>query len=251
MGMTDPQLLSFDTLTQPNDSACGPTCLHAVYRYYADRITLGEVLETTERLEDGGTLAVLLGCHALRRGYRATIYTYNLQVFDPSWFTLGGIDVCSKLLAQAEHKKGSRLQVATRAYVEFLQGGGTVRLEDLTPNLIRRYLKRSIPIITGLSSTYLYRSKRELGVGSVLEFDDVLGVPMGHFVVLCGYDRAERLVQVADPWGQAAVAQAGKYWVGIDRLINSILLGIITYDANLLIIEKARKPGESLGYKEP
>ena len=32
------------------------------------------------------TLAVLLGCHALRRGYEATIYTFNLQVFDPTWF---------------------------------------------------------------------------------------------------------------------------------------------------------------------
>jgi len=34
----------------------------------------------------GGTLAVNLANHALRRGYRALIVTYNLTVFDPSWF---------------------------------------------------------------------------------------------------------------------------------------------------------------------
>lgn len=40
----------------------------------------------TPELEDGGTLAVLLGTQAIRRGYHAKIFTYNLRVFDPSWF---------------------------------------------------------------------------------------------------------------------------------------------------------------------
>jgi hypothetical protein len=31
------------------------------------------------------------------------------------------------------------------------------------------------------------------------------------------------------------------YQVGIHRLINAILLGIVTYDANILIIEPSRK----------
>ena len=65
---------------------CGPTCLQAVYRYFGDDLPLEQVVAETPSLAEGGTLAVLLGCHALRRGYQATIYTFNLDVFDPSWF---------------------------------------------------------------------------------------------------------------------------------------------------------------------
>src|SRR6185369_13364802 len=72
--------LRLEILPQPDDITCGPTCLHAVYRYFGDVIGLDQVIEEVPQLETGGTLAVLLGCHALRRGYDATIYTYNLQV---------------------------------------------------------------------------------------------------------------------------------------------------------------------------
>jgi hypothetical protein len=231
--------LNVEILTQPDDVTCGPTCLHAVYRYFGDDVGLDEVIASTRRLESGGTLAVLLACAALRRGYLATIYTYNLHVFDPSWFVKLS-DVREKLVQQAEHKQGERLSVATEAYVEFLALGGRLRFEDLTSSLIRRYLKRNVPILTGLSATYLYRSPREVG-GSKMEFDDVRGSPQGHFVVLCGYNKDERLVRVADPWGLAGEPRSSSYWVSMDRLTNSILLGVITYDANLLILEPREK----------
>ena len=73
-------------LTQPDDSTCGPTSLHAVYQYFDDDISLDQVIKEVSFLEEGGTLAVMLGCHALKRGYKVKIYTYNLHVFDPTWF---------------------------------------------------------------------------------------------------------------------------------------------------------------------
>ncbi len=94
---------------------------------------------------------------------------------------------------------------------------------------------RGQPIITGLSATYLYRTAREYGPGD--EYDDVRGEPSGHFVLLCGYDRPKRTVLVADPLLENPISPDLYYEVGIDRLVGSILLGILTYDANLLIIE--------------
>ena len=67
-------------------------------------------------------------------------------------------------------------------------------MEDLTSELIRRFLKNSTPILTGLSATYLYSAKREFGRDSIP--DDVRGSPVGHFVVLCGYDQSNRTVLV-------------------------------------------------------
>ncbi len=52
----------------------------AVYRFFKDPIALDQVIREVHVLEGGGTLGVLLGCHALERGYRATLYTYNLRI---------------------------------------------------------------------------------------------------------------------------------------------------------------------------
>ena len=59
--------------------------------------------------------------------------------------------------------------------------GGTIRMQELNSQLIRGFLKKSIPILTGLSSTYLYFTKREIPENC--KPDDVRGCPCGHFVV--------------------------------------------------------------------
>ena len=183
-------------LRQPDDVTCGPTCLHAIYRYYRDEIPLDQVVQEIPQLEGGGTLAVLLGCHALKRGYSATIYTYNLQMFDPTWWAPGPSPLRERLKAQIAFKQGrKKLEVATEAYLEFLELGGLVRFDDLTPALIRKYLQRETPILTGLSATYLYRTAREYG--PMDEYDDVRGEPSGHFAVMIGYK--DRMVTLADP----------------------------------------------------
>lgn len=227
--------LRLHILRQPDDFTCGPTCLHAVYGYYGREIALQRIIDEAPHLDEGGTLAVYLACDALRRGYRATIYTYNLQVFDPTWFLNPHTDFRAKLQAQMQEKKVEKLHLATRGYLEFLERGGQVRFAELTRGLIRRYLKAGIPILTGLSATYLYGCAREFGPNS--DYDDIRGVPTGHFVVLCGYDKRQREVLVADPHSPNPRSPNHKYVVGIDRVINSILIGILTYDANLLIIE--------------
>jgi len=231
--------LPYRILPQPDDSTCGPTCLHSIYRYYGDDLPLARVIDEVTMLEAGGTLAVLLASHALQRGYEAVIYTYKLQLFDPSWLAPVRPDLAERLRAQMACKSDDKLQVASQAYLRFLALGGELRFEDLTPRLLRGYVKRAIPVITGLSSTYLYRTPREYGPNC--DYDDIRGEPAGHFVVLCGYNQESRTVQVADPLLPNPVAKSQFYAVSIDRLLNAILLGVLTYDANLLIIRPRRK----------
>ncbi len=229
--------LHLEILPQPDDFTCGPTCLHAVYKYFGNTIPLNRIIDEVSSLEEGGTLAVHLGRHALRQGFRATIYTYNLQVFDPTWFSNPRIDLKARLNAQREAKSDAKLQKASMAYIDFLSLGGAIRFKDLNAGLIRKFLKRSIPILTGLSSTYIYREAREYVDGDRVVQDDVKGVPSGHFVVLSGYDQQSRTVTVSDPYRANPLSSEQHYSIGIDRLMNAILLGIITYDANLLVIE--------------
>lgn len=236
--------LQFEFLKQPDNTTCGPTCLHAVYRYHGDSMPLTQVIDEAPAFDDGGTLAVMLGCHALRRGYDVRIFTFNLQVFDPTWFNAeghvqDGLQLEEKLRAQMQIKPKQKLKQACQSYIEYLQLGGKLRMEDLTGNLIRRYLRQSVPVLTGLSSTYLYRERRENSETS--QPDDVAGRPSGHFVVLCGYDSIERTVLVADPFHPNPLSLNYKYEVSLDRVVCSIMLGILTYDANLLIVRPAGK----------
>ena len=229
--------LGFAVEQQPDDVTCGPACLHGIYRHYGDDIELAAVIGELSMLErGGGTLDVFLANHALRRGYRVTLYTYNLQLFDPTWFDLPVHEVRARLAAQAAVKqKWRRLQVASRGYDEFLALGGKLLLRDLEPKLLRRFLKRGTPVITGLSATYLYRSMRDIPETNV--DDDVRGEPVGHFVVLTGYRRITREVLIADPIQSNPLTGSRYYAVDTHRLIGAILLGAVTYDANLLVIE--------------
>ena len=247
--MTGMNRLRLEMLPQPNDSTCGPTCLHAVYRYYGMVMGLDEVVREVGQLEQGGTLAVFLGSHALRHGFDVKLYTYDLQVFDPTWFRNDrDINLEERLTAQMNAKPSPRLHTATIAYIEFLRRGGKLRMEVLTIELIRRYLKRNIPVLTGLSATFLYGEMREYcpenpPPGRSVLADDVRGFPAGHFVVLCGYDPDRRTVLIADPLEANPFAKDRLYAVDIDRVFSAIMLGIVTYDANLLIIRPRHQKG--------
>ena len=103
--------LPLTILSQPTESTCGPTCLHAVYKFYQDFITLEEVISGVETLEDGGTLAVFLGSHALQ-GIRATIISYDLH------FSIlpGSVQILSGFKAETQitgDKHDPKLQVVT------------------------------------------------------------------------------------------------------------------------------------------
>lgn len=233
-------LHKFKILTQPDDSTCGPTSLHAVYQYFDDDIPLERVISEVSFLEEGGTLAVMLGIHALRRGYKVRIYTYNLHVFDPTWFNQPNEKIIENLQEQMLHKSDPKLQHASPAYIEFLRLGGDIKCTDLTLSLLKGYFKKGIPVLTGLSATYLYNCARErVNERNESVYDDVRGYPLGHFVVLCGLSSDREHIVVADPYQENPFFQNNYYEVNITRLINSIMLGIVTYDANLLVIEPA------------
>lgn len=232
---TNEKILDVDIKAQPDDVTCGPTCLQGVYNYFGDDIKLQQVINEVGQLSTGGTLAVLLGIHALKRGYDATIFTFNLQVFDPSWFKKG-VNLADKLREQMRAKAHKKvLLAASEAYLEFLNLGGKIKYESLTPAIFRSHLSKGLPILSGLSATYLYDSPRETGDFEVC-YDDINGEPSGHFVIVNGYDPDSRQVYIADPLKSNPISDEQYYKVSYQKMISSIMLGVVTYDANLLIL---------------
>jgi hypothetical protein len=54
---------------------------------------------------------------------------------------------------------------------------------------------------------------------------------------LCGWDAERRHIRIADPYADVAAHPDRIYWMPVERVINAILLGVLTYDGNLLVIE--------------
>lgn len=224
---------------QPDDFTCGPTSLQAVYAFFGEPLELDEILEAIPFLEEGGTLAVHLGVDALRRGYRARLHSFNLQVFDPSWQGYGMKALDRALAARARACTDRKLLESIGAYRTFIQAGGTLDLTHISPALLRGYFDRGLPILAGLSATFLYASPRERVEGGAMVHDDVAGEPQGHFVVLCGFEGPH--VIVADPFEENPSGDH-HYPVEVARLIHAILLGVLTYDGNLLILDRDGAP---------
>ncbi|WP_153559002.1 C39 family peptidase [Roseimaritima sediminicola] len=252
--------LELEIQPQPTDSSCGPTCLAAVYQYWNDPVELNDLIEEVGRLGSGGTMAVQLACHGLSRGYRAVINTYNLQLFDPTWFAATGTaesDLLAAKLRQQLVSKGQRtdldqdrLRVSTQSYLRFLSLGGQVQMRPLDEQLIVQSLTQGIPLLCGLSATYLYQECRERshavdrhGISSTQ--DDIAGEPTGHFVVLHGYDHHSGQVFIADPLHPNPLAPTGKYAAPLSQVAASIHLGILTYDANLLALTPSGEATEA------
>ena len=230
--------MKLQILEQPDDTTCGPTSLHAVYNYLGYDISLPDLINDVHFLEDGGTLAVLLGTDALRRGFNVEIYSYNLKVFDPSWKTLSPDELIEHLEHQLQYKPGKKFRTASLAYIEYLKAGGKIKFDNLTVSLLKSYFSKNIPVLAGLSATYLYECKREHVLSSKkIVYDDVRGEPTGHFVVLRGIGETG-CIKVADPYRGNPISNESYYEIDAERLVNAIMLGIITYDANLLIVSK-------------
>jgi hypothetical protein len=221
---------------QPDDVTCGPTCLRKVYDFFGLDVDLPAVLGEIERNEDGGTLAVFLGISAIRRRFRARIYSYDLRIFDPTWETLGSGELARKLELRIPHLRSAKTVRAAGAYLRFLELGGEIAFDELTPLLLKRILDRNHPVLAGLSATHLYRMPRERHDAETHELvdDDVAGEPTGHFVVIIGYEHWGRQFSVRDPSAHVPLSEDGRQVVDAQRLINAILLGDLTYDAVLL-----------------
>lgn len=230
--------MNIKILPQPDDVTCGPTSLHAVYEHLGYKIPLKKLISEIEFLEGGGTLGVFLGIDALKRGFKATIHSYNLKIFDPTWCKLKMPELREKLLKLRGAKHAPKLRKAIEAYVRFIDLGGTVVLTDLRASMFQKYFKKDVPVLCGLSATYLYQCMREFtNEKDESVFDDIHGDPCGHFVVAYGLDEKNQFL-VADPDCTNPLHKNPYYKVDKFRFLHSILLGVMTYDGNVLVIEK-------------
>ncbi len=227
--------LDVQVAKQLDDESCGITCLQAIYGYYKFHPDLEALKEEIEHLQTGGTLSVNLARHALKEGFSAEIYTYNIKIFDPTWKQLLPKELMVKLRMRQRKQRSKKHKKVMGFYLDFLRRGGILRFDDLDENLMDKLFTNRKPIICGLSATYLYQSMRETPNNVD---NDIIGQPVGHFVVVSGWDRVQRKVTIHDPLRKNPFSETGTYMLPFTKFSNAVMLGILTYDENLLVISK-------------
>jgi hypothetical protein len=227
--------LDLHVAKQPDDESCGITCLKSIYDYFSFPTSLDKLKHEIEHWQTGGTVAVNLARNALAHGFKAEIYTYNIKIFDPSWKALDAKELSAKLKKRQRKIRSKKQKKVISFYLDFLKKGGILRFDDLNEDLLNRLFKNHKPIICGLSATYLYQQMRET---SDNQEDDIIGQPVGHFVVVSGWDPAARTVTIQDPLRKNPLSETGTYKLPFTKFSNAVMLGILTYDENLLVIAK-------------
>lgn len=212
---------------QPTIVACGPTCLHAVYRYFGREISIATIVDEVNHKVVEGCFDGALGVHAICAGLSARIASVNLRVLDPSWFVGHGIR--EALVAAGNKTSELSLKNAALAYAAFVNAGGELALGGITFESIVNSISRSIPVIVGLSSTFLYRSRRS----SITDGEET---SVGHFVVVTGVDVKQRMVSIADPLSENPAGLGAYYDLPWDQLLSCICLGALTNDGAALIV---------------
>lgn len=220
---------------QPDDESCGITCLSAIYGYYHHPVTLDALRGQIEHWRTGGTVGVNLARHALGSGFEVELYTYNIKIFDPTWKNLSPQEMEKKLKLRARKVRGKKQKKVIGFYLDFLRRGGVLKFDDLDESLMDRLFKAKRPILCGLSATYLYQNMRETADN---QENDIVGQPVGHFVVVSGWDAAAHSVIINDPLRKNPISETGTYSLPFTKFSNAVMLGILTYDENLLVIWK-------------
>lgn len=232
-------LLKFTMHQQPDGVSCGPTCLNAIYQYWGNQGELQHIRHEIDYTETGGTLAVLLGKHALKQGFKAKLQSVNIEIVDPTWFACERDILMGKLLTQLAHTSDLKKRKTTQAYFDFLELGGEIQFFNLTFEFIQQAIEQGVPILSGVCATWLYQNMRDYTDGdNRVVYDEWLGKPTGHFVVIYGYEPQKQLLYIADPYLPHPLSNSHHYTISFSHWLHAHLLGIMSHDAELLMIKK-------------
>jgi len=212
-------ILSVPQFSQIKPYSCMPACLQEIFGYYGEQISQEEIMKISENPKLGMAL-VEAGIFSLKHNYRSLIITNNINIFDPTWFRLDSNKLKLNLNKRAKFVDDLS-QFMIDKYIKFLNLGGEINFETISPSLLKKYLSIKIPIIMELASTFIYKLAKSSRPGL---FDDAIrGQIEGHGVVIAGFDDKDNFL-IIDPNSKKSPSKIGVYWVNSAELMMSFAL---------------------------
>lgn len=195
---------------QPTITTCGQTALSILLSHFGEVINPLKIEQNVPQVQDKngqnmGTITQHMATWCIDKGYNVSLYTFDCQVIDQSWFGLGKDELVEKLRQREEGWTVPSLgelwtKEYARSYKEFIQHGGNLHItRAVTSELLYKLLENG-PILPCLNFNTLYGvpKSRRLNNQEAVD-DDINGVAINHFVVIYGNNEDGNLL-IADPW---------------------------------------------------
>ncbi len=212
---------------QPTGLSCGQTCVSMLLSHYGYDLSPKEVLEEMAglRTDDGhewGTVTPSLASLCIRKGFGATVYSFDCRITDHSWIDKSPEQILRRLKAIKKKRVIPTLgknvtERFVQAYIDLLTAGGTLIIQPFVTEKLMDGLLKKGPFVTTVCMGAYYGKGRYRSTGlhkGVL--DDVNGTIGTHFLVVYGKN-AKGQYLIADP-GRKEPAL-----VDHDHLIGSIM----------------------------
>lgn len=193
------------------------------------------------KTHDGKLLGSSLGHIALyfqKLGFKTTIHTTDIQIFDRSWSKL----VRPKLIENLKQRRQNirhpiydelAIKAIFDGYIKFLEAKGKIVMPVISEKYLLSLLKNG-PIFSVVSYNFLNQtSKFSFDSQNQKHIkDSINGIPSTHAVVINGFNNNS--FNVIDP----DLKFGGKRQIKPDLLIGSIYLAETDYDNLLITIQK-------------
>lgn len=202
----------------------------------ADQIVAAVPVYINERGEKVGTSPGHLAAYIANKGYTATAYIFDTELFDRSWQGMESAQVVQSLRRRQQHIPANAWlakyhQVLVDGWEQFQQAGGRFEFPMLSVSLLRQLLDGG-PLLTNVNSTYFNGGpKRRYDIAADAFVDDVIGgVSLTHTMTCAGYKDGKFLIIDPDP----PEGTAQHRWENSDHVIASIMAAQ-TESINLLV----------------
>jgi hypothetical protein len=223
---------------QTTNNNCSQTALSILLSHFRDATSAEEITQAVpvnadENGDPWGSIAQQLATWCVSRGYSVVMYTFDCQVIDMSWRTLGSQKLLDRIDAAMAARDVPSLgatwsKLYLQSYANFVRAGGSLHIEPFVSSKLLSSLLKNGPIMTSVCFNTMYGIGRtkETGLRQISE-DDVGGKIFNHSIVIHGITDEGDFI-IADPW-----QQPGRHVVNPERLICAITAAQIECD-NLL-----------------
>ena len=213
-------ILTFpNTKQKVSSKSCGPICLANIYDYLKINVGLKKIL-TDLKIENKTTTYVpQLALHLKSQGLNTTLISSTPYIVSPSWFNKSNLIIVERLEKYITFNKKNKWEKTIKYLITYLKNDGNLRIIDLTTKIIDHYLDDGYLIVCCLEESWIWGERK---VKVIVKFDDVLGAPRGHFIVLYGKDKSDYFV--SDPYPTGLKNRDGLYKLNKDKLLVATLV---------------------------
>ncbi len=201
---------------------------------------INEVPVYVENGEKIGTSPGHLATYFVQKGYKTTVYIFDVELFDLSWEMTSGSEIIELLKQRQKYIPANSWlakyhHILVDGWELFVKAGGSFAQPPLTAQLIKDLLIKS-PILVMVNSTYLnHQSKQQYDKKKdKFEDDAIKGRSLTHGVTCTGYKDGRFLIVDPDP----PEGREQHRWIQSDHLIASIMAAQTESDNLLMVIEQ-------------